>query len=243
MSSFYVTMEQFQGPIERLLEMIERRKMPINEVSLAAITDEYIQSVDNLQNHELSEKTHFILVASTLTLIKSKSLLPTLELTEEEETDIDELKKRISLLKVFAQAGKNLSGNISSLPHYYHARIAKKVRSFDPDTQMTIESLHGALQEALHSVPQLVPKKKEASVSILIHIEEMMSSLEVRIKKAVSTDFSSFVYEYAGENIKESKQARVYHIVGFLAMLELVRKGSLMTQQEANFSPIHIQSL
>lgn len=243
MSSFYVTMEQFQGPIERLLEMIEKRKLPINDISLASITDEYIQSMSTLKDEALSEKTHFILVASTLTLIKSKSLLPKLELTEQEEGNIHELKKRLALLQLFSGAGKNLTKFLHSKPQFSYPEPPSKTYSFDPDPSLSVDQLSNILAGVLRTVPKKAPNKKEASLSILVHIEEMMNSLEERIKKSLSTDFSSFVQEYAGDNIKESKQARVYHIVGFLAMLELVRKGTLHTLQEENFSPIHIQSL
>lgn len=239
MSSFYVTMEQFQGPIERLLEMIEKRKMPINEVSLVSITDEYIQSMVHLNKEMISEKISFIFVASTLTLIKSKSLLPKLELTQEEQGDINELKKRIALLKMYSIAGKELGKKISTTPQFFYSKTLSQQYHFDPDRTLSKETFSDILRGVLYSIPKKSPLKQEASISILVHIEDLMDSLVRRIQKSMSVDFESFVADQS----KGRENARIYQIVSFLAMLELVRNGALTTTQEANFSPIHIQQL
>jgi segregation and condensation protein A len=92
---FLVKTEAFEGPLDLLLHLIEKRKLLINEVSLIKITDDYIEYIQSHDNISLKNNAHFILVASTLVLIKSKSLLPTLELTREEEQDIEDLEARI----------------------------------------------------------------------------------------------------------------------------------------------------
>src|SRR3989344_4410007 len=96
---FKIHIEGFEGPLELLLSLIEKRKLPINDVSLASVTDEYILHIQQQKEFPLSETSHFILIASTLLLIKSKSLLPTLELTEEEAGDIENLERRLKLYK------------------------------------------------------------------------------------------------------------------------------------------------
>jgi segregation and condensation protein A len=75
--------EVFEGPLSLLIELIEKRKLLINDISLAAVTDEYMRRVAEMERSPLRETAEFIVLASTLLLIKSKSLLPILSLTEE----------------------------------------------------------------------------------------------------------------------------------------------------------------
>ena len=82
----------FEGPLELLLDLIDRRKLSINEVSLAGITDEYIAYIRALEKFKPEEVASFLVVASTLMLVKSRSLLPQLEISDEEEADIQELE-------------------------------------------------------------------------------------------------------------------------------------------------------
>ncbi len=241
MNSFTVTTKEFEGPIDALLKLIERRKLPINDISLAEITDEYIRFVQSLDEESIANKTHFIFIASTLTLIKSKSLLPTLELNEEEEDNIEELKYRLSLLQVYAESAEELKKRFYSRPQFYHATAPKKIVRFDPGPGVGITSLHEALVSVLNEVPDIGPKKKEATIRIAVHIEEMMHSLEKRIRSVISTDFNSFIGGYL--NNKNKKEIVVYKVVGFLAMLEMVKNGALHVTQEQNFKNIHIENV
>lgn len=239
MTHFQVTSERFNGPIEVLLQMIERRKLPVNDISLSEITDDYIRFVSEMNSESLSNATHFIFVASTLTLIKSKSLLPSLELTHEEEGDIEELKRRLEILKVFTESGKELKSLFLKQPAFFYPRPRKRLIDFDPHESLQVENLSAALLSALQSAPEKEVKKKEASVRVAVHIEDMMTSLEDRITAAIKTDFNSFINQQAGE--RPSKEVRVYKVVGFLAMLELVKKGALHVIQDKNFSNIHLE--
>ena len=239
MNAFTVTTEKFSGPIDALLQMIEKRKMPINDISLADITDDYIRFVQGLDEDSLSNKTHFIFIAATLTLIKSKSLLPALDLTDEEEGDIDELKRRIALLKEFQTASLGIKSRFQLQPQFYYPKTPKREISFQPYISLTQKNIHEALLSVLNEVPEKPETKKEGYVKIAVHIEEMMQSLEDRITQALKTDFDSFIGSHIN-NTTESRQVRVYKVVGFLAMLELVKNGALKVLQKKNFSSIEI---
>src|SRR3989344_1126361 len=98
-SDYHIKTEAFQGPLDLLLQLIEKRKLHINDISLAHITDDYLAHIAGLETFPLKEAAHFILVASTLVLIKSRSLLPSLSLTDEEEGDIKDLERRLKEYK------------------------------------------------------------------------------------------------------------------------------------------------
>ena len=95
MSPFTAKTPAFEGPLEVLLNLIEARKLHVGDIALAAVADDFIAYAKQFEEFPIAEGASFILVASTLLLIKSKSLLPALELTEEEKTDISELEARL----------------------------------------------------------------------------------------------------------------------------------------------------
>jgi segregation and condensation protein A len=82
---YVVKAGSFEGPLEVLLGLIEERKLFINEISLASVTNEYLSYVRSLGGKNLPDATDFVVIAATLVLIKSRSLLPNLELTVDEK--------------------------------------------------------------------------------------------------------------------------------------------------------------
>jgi len=94
--TYQIKTDAFEGPFHLLLSLIEERKFFINDLSLAQVTEDYLNYVNKLEKQDPSEISSFIVVAATLILIKSKSLLPNLNLTAEEEGDIRNLEDRLN---------------------------------------------------------------------------------------------------------------------------------------------------
>src|ERR1035437_2753511 len=101
---FTIKTQSFEGPLDLLLDLIEKRKLFINDISLAQVTDDFISHIKQGTGVSMGESAHFILVASTLLLIKSKSLLPDLNLTDEEQGDISDLERRLKMYKCIKEA-------------------------------------------------------------------------------------------------------------------------------------------
>lgn len=229
----------FEGPLEVLLEMIEKRKLFINEISLATVAEDYIAYIKNLNSdteRHMHDITSFIVVAATLILIKSRSLLPHLELAPEEEQAIDDLEKRLRLY----QKVQELGGFIKA--QFGKEIIKVRTESLDigpvwsPDSAVTIETMVASLRDVLHALPktEVLP---EVSVKKVVSIEEMMSSLEDRITKAISMSFRDFS-KVSGDH--EPKEQKVHVIISFLAMLELVRSGLVDVMQNTQFDDMII---
>ena len=235
--SFRIKTNTFEGPLELLLDLIEKRKLFINEISLSQVTDDYIAYIKTLTGESIGSIAQFISIATTLLLIKSRSLLPNLSLSEEEETDIDTLEKRVALYQVFRDAGKHIMSMLGKTPLF--ARPFKKIKvvAFSPGEGLTKEIILSSLLESIAQVP--VPKKREeVSVKKVINIQEVIENLTNRIQKEMQFSFSSFT---GGRSSKiQSKEDRVYVIVSFLAMLELIRNGLLDALQDDHFSDITI---
>ena len=101
----------FEGPLDLLLELVTKRRLFVNDVSLAEVTDDFIKYLDEHEEFPLGESAEFIVIASTLMLIKSRSLLPQIALTDEEEESIQDLESRLAL---YARV-KELASNLKSI--------------------------------------------------------------------------------------------------------------------------------
>src|SRR3989338_2173930 len=107
-SSPVVKTSVYEGPLDLLLELIEKRKLLINDISLAAVAEDYIVRIKQMEALPVGETAEFISLAATLLLIKSRSLLPTLELSEEEGHTIKELEYRLAVYQLLKEAAKRL---------------------------------------------------------------------------------------------------------------------------------------
>ena len=108
-SSYTVKTSAFEGPLELLLNLVEGKKLFINEISLASVTDDYLAFARSLPKNDLTELTSFLAIAATLILIKSRSLLPGFLVTKEEEQDIQDLESRLALYSMIREISVSLS--------------------------------------------------------------------------------------------------------------------------------------
>ena len=102
-------LEKFEGPLDLLLELIEKEELRITELSLAKVADQYLEYIKNNENIHLENLSDFLSVASKLILIKSRALLPVLQFTDEEEGEIQDLARQLEEYKRFKEASQVLS--------------------------------------------------------------------------------------------------------------------------------------
>lgn len=230
---FTVKTQSFEGPLDLLLDLIEKRKLFISDISLAKVTDDFIAHVRQFQEMPMGESAHFILIASTLLLIKSKSLLPELALTEEEKGDIQDLETRLKIFKRIKEASKHV-GELFGVDMIFaqsHARPITPV--FTPDSAYTLEKALGSLKDLISRLPKKENLPKHV-VQKVVSLEEMISNLTERITSNLKMSFRQFTAEHKGE--------KVGIIVSFLAMLELVKEGIVHVSQEKDFADIHMET-
>ena len=101
-------LEKFEGPLDLLLELIEKEELQITELSLAHVADQYLEHIKNNSNIHLENLAEFLSVASKLILIKSRALLPILEFSQEEEAEIKDLAKQLEEYKKFKEAARRM---------------------------------------------------------------------------------------------------------------------------------------
>lgn len=230
-SGFTVRTASFEGPLELILELIERRKLLVNELSLAQVTDDYITFIREGEQFPMEDAANFINVAATLLLIKSKSLLPDLELSVTEEEDVEDLKRRLELYEKARAAAHDLL-RIYGVRSMVSRGERQPEVVFAPSRDLSLESLEAALRTALLA-REKEAKLPEVRVRPMITIEEMMDTLRTRVERAMSLSFKEFT---------GSKTEKVEVIVSFLALLELVKQGAVEVTQYGHFSDIQIQN-
>lgn len=226
---FSIKTDSYEGPFEVLLDLIEERKLLVNELTLANITEDFIQHVRAQEKFPVEETANFIQIAATLLLIKSKSLIPDLALTDDETADVEDLKRRLEAYEKVRDASRELSrifGKNVMVP----AGERQPEVTFAPSSDLSTNALAEALARVL-AAREEVEELPEARVKPMVTIEEMMDRLARRVQSAMTISFRDF----AG-----TAKEKVEVIVSFLALLELVKQGAVAAEQYGEHGDIRI---
>lgn len=242
--TYQVNLTKFSGPLDLLLSLIEEKKLAISEISLSAVTDQFLEylkkenvgsSVSNINSAEYQRiLADFLVVASRLILIKSRSLLPNLVLSEDEESDIKELEERLKIYQQFKLLGRELGrfakGRVPyfSREYYFNLPII-----FYPPKNISSEKLFKIYEAFIKTLPQ-IEKLEEQSLARVITIEEKLKELTERINMATEASFA---------DISSGVKSKIDVILTFLAMLMLFRNRALEVSQDKLFGDIRIKTL
>lgn len=226
---FSIKTDAYEGPFEVLLDLIEERKLLVNDLTLANITEDFIQHVQAQEAFPVEEAANFIHIAATLLLIKSKSLIPDIELSDDENADVEDLKRRLLAYEKVREASREIAriyGKKVLLPAGERAPDVV----FAPSQDLSAAALAEALARVL-AAREVVEELPEARVKPLVTIEEMMERLAKRVQTAMTISFKDFA-----EDVKERTEV----IVSFLALLELVKQGAVAAEQYGAHGDIRI---
>jgi len=237
MNNFKIKNEHFEGPLDLLLDLVEKRKLHINDISLGTVTDEYLRHIESIPSIEIADRAEFIVIASTLLLIKSRSLLPTLTLTDEETESIDDLERRLRMLQVIRDGSVAVANAYGKNIIFPAEKSGIKSPIFSPHETISLI----AVQASLTAIMSRFPKKQEMQKAIVrkvVSLEEMIEKLASRIQTGLSLSFKQF----AGQGGQIDKEKKVEIVVSFLAMLELVKQGVVDVIQEGHFEDIKMET-
>jgi segregation and condensation protein A len=245
--AYQLQVGEFSGPLEKLLELIEEQKLEVSEVSLATVTDGFLQYLEKFKHEgEIGEESFridlrvladFISVASKLIFLKSKYLLPGLALTTEEEADIKDLEERLKIYQQLKPAIKVINAlwraNHKSYSRPYFlgkgTGLAPGQTVFYPGKKLDTESLQAALSNLFETL-KTYDMETETIKEKIVSLEEKISEVLGRIQKEGNMRFTNL----SGE------QSRSEMIVVFLAILHLAREQLVLLEQMDNFSDIMV---
>lgn len=212
--------DNFEGPLDLLLHLIEKKKMKISEIKISQIIDEYLQFIEKAQSDSLSVKVEFLEIASELLEIKAVSIL-SVEKEEEKEKD---LKRRLEDYKVFKEVAQVMSSIECEYNISYTRKEGRKITKNIPK-EFDLTSLK--LQDMFNSYVKYLPKDEEY---LEIEVEKRYSLKEEmdRIK----------VILYSSEKVVlelfRRAENRTHLVYIFLAILDLYRDGVILIEGEGN---------
>lgn len=246
--AFQLKTSYFEGPLELLLSLIEDKKLHVSEISLAEVTEDYLAYINTVgdnpdtEQHKkfLHDRSQFIVVAATLILIKARSLLPAIELSDEETESIDDLTERLRLYEIVKRYGEILGKSFLKQPVMFRGNPPqeKKVPKFTPHDSLTLGLLANTLHEIFDALPvtELLPEK---SVTTKITLAEVMEKVERAIRSGASFSLRDATDRYHNANTPaEKREAKVFAVLSFLAILEMVKKTQVMVEQHEMFQDI-----
>lgn len=243
--NYELQLESFSGPLDTLLELIEAKKLEITEISLAAVTDDFLKFIEPLREADLEATdagflrriADFVVIASKLIFIKSKSLLPEFQVSEEDEAEIKDLENRLKFYKELKPAIKNISElwakqSLShSRPYFMNLNApATEAKMFFPGKGITMQALADSLVRIFEVYEKLAVETKVVREKI-ITLEEKIGEVAQKI-----TEFR----EMSFEDLSRSK-SKAEIIVTFLAILHLAREQLVLLEQEEGNSDIIIK--
>ncbi len=233
---YQVSLEKFNGPLDLLLSLIEEKKMAIGEVVLSQVTDQFLEYLKQLQNNVSTEYQRiladFLVVASRLILIKSRTLLPNLVLSQEEEGDIKELENRLKAYQEIKIWGRELGKWAKDRPTYFSRESYLNLpKIYYPPQNVSAENLYKIYESFLKTLPQ-IEKLEEQNLQRVVTLDQKIQELKARITMAVEASFA---------DISGGMKNKIDVILNFLAVLMLFRSRILELSQDELFGDIKIK--
>lgn len=230
-AGYPVRLPFFEGPLDLLLHLIEREEMDINEVSLVAVTDQYVKAIEAMEEIEPGALADFLVVAAKLLYIKSRTLLPKPRPPEEDEEEGgDSLLQQLLEYRRYKSVAQGL-----------HVRQEAGLRAFvrlAPPPQMerkldlgnvSLDKLSSALQRALRRIPSDPPRPRVHTYPITIAEQIEVVRERLREDNVRPLSFSALLSE---------QRSRMEIVVTFLAILELIKQREIVVEQEEIFGEI-----
>jgi len=225
----------YEGPLDLLLNLIERAELDVTSVSLAMVTDQYLAYINGLEQINADEISAFLVIAAKLLQIKSEALLPRPPVREPGEEDVGRsLVDQLKLYKRFKEIGAWLSAQEqANLRTYLRVAPPPKVEPKLDMSNLTLEKLVNAAGEAFAKEEEKQPLGMVIAPP-RITIREKIDLISKTMKEVERSTFRALL---------EQGASRLEIVVTFLALLELVKRYRVAAHQEGLFGDIEIDRM
>jgi len=231
---YTVTIPVFEGPLDLLLQLIERAELDITVVSIAQVTDQFLAHIRKMVV-PADEISAFLVMAARLIQIKSEALLPRPPSRPPGEEDPgEELARQLRIYKRFKEVAAWLEDRETRhLRTYLRVATPPNVEGHLDLSGITLQDLADALQQAFAS------EREKASLNTVIAAPR----ITIRQKIASITDLLSRNSITNFKALLDEEPSRLDLVVTFLALLELVKRYRVVARQDALFGEIQIEKL
>ena len=227
----------FEGPLDLLCHLIDKNKMNINDIKISEITDQYLEYIRQMEEMNLDITSEFLVMASTLLYLKSKSLLPKQE-NEEEELTEEELIRRIIEYKKYKEITNKLKENFQIFSNRFfkvaeEIELPKQKIEKDYDKSIIPEIYGDLIKRNEEKVNQNAKNIERIALvdtyTVASKVKDMFKAL-VRNKRFIFNKLFS---------IKEHNKQEV--VTAFSGLLEMSRRSKVTTNQEDTFGDILVE--
>lgn len=231
-TQYTIELAVYEGPLDLLLDLINRAELDITTVALAQVTDQYLAYLEQAPEHGLADLSSFLVIAARLLLIKSEALLPRPPQREVGEEDPgDALARQLLAYKKYKEVALLLADReAQGLRTYLRIAPPPTILPQLDLTDFDLNDLHMAIVEAIANRER--PSLKYVVTPPRISIRDRIALIIDQLRKMGKTTFSSLL---------KSTQSRLEIVISFLAVLELVKQRQVNVTQEKQFGEIEIR--
>lgn len=234
LDQYQTRLPSFEGPLDLLLHLIERQKLDISEVSLVAVTDQFLDHIAGLEDRAPHIIAEFTSVGTRLTVLKSRWLLPRPPVVDEEESpDPDDLVEQLKAYQQLKKAAAELSsrmedgyvayGSAATGPVIKSKQVAEtRLANYEPNVLLRM------IRRRLSAVPRAVESIRARRI---VSIREMTDRVLGAVSKFTRIKFHT---------ITEDATTRTERATAFLAVLVLVRRRIINVDQQGLFNEIEL---
>jgi segregation and condensation protein A len=228
-----VILEAFEGPLDLLLYLIRRQNLDILDIPIADITEQYINYIQMMQDMRFELAAEYLLMAAMLAEIKSRMLLPRVNVDEEDEEGDPraELIRRLQEYERFKQAAEDLD----ELPQL--GRDVHSVKVDAPHKNLDLPPPDVDLKEILLALKDVMNR---ADMFTSHHIQQEPLSLRERMSRVLETVNSSTFTDFT--DLFDLAEGRPGVVVTFMATLELIKQQLIELVQNESFGTIHVKA-
>lgn len=235
---YSLKLENFEGPLDLLCHLVDKNKMNINEVNISEITDQYIEYINTMQDLKLEITSEFLVMASTLLYIKSKSLLPKVDIEGEEELTEEELIHRIIEYKKYKEISKKLKENFNEFSKRF-CKLPEKIEL--PNRRIERKYTY---EEIANSYKNLIERNESKINKNAVNIEKIAIMEKVTVASKVKDIFKELAKKpkfIFNKLCKTNKYSKLETITAFSGVLELSKQKTILTNQELTFGDIIVE--
>ena len=234
---YAIKIDNFEGPLDLLIYLIEKNKMDIYDINLTQITEQYMEYLNKMEELNLEIASEFLVMASSLLYLKSKRLLPKQEEEEEELTE-EELIRRIIEYKKYKEISKQLKESYAT----FSKRITKSqeeiaLPKMKLEKEYNDKIIPQAYQELLDRTSQKLNQNAKNIEKIAL-VENYTVASKVKEMVRVLIKQKKFVFNKLF-SIKQKDKQEV--VTAFSGLLELSRRNKVITNQEETFGDIMVE--
>ena len=236
-NKYAIKIENFEGPLDLLCHLIDKNKMNINDIRLSEITDQYIEYINKMEEMNLEITSEFLIMASTLIYLKSKSLLPK-QNEEEEEISEEELLRRIIEYKKYKEITKTLRAMYEKNATRFY-KLTDQIQL--PKQKLEREYDKSTIVEAYENIVKINTEKVNENASNIDKIAitdkyTVASKVKEILKELVNRP--KFIFN-ALFSLNKCEKEEV--VTAFSGLLELSRRNKVITNQERIFGDISVE--